>query len=349
MRAGRVSPECAWARDQSGGWAILSAMLLTTCPNCSAQFKVQPEQLNVRQGRVMCGRCRDVFNAFQSLTRIEEPEHGAQASTPAAREQEPGQHAQDTMQDVADPLFLREEPSALPAAFSAAGPADMPNPDRLPPGAIKLESVEDLEGTSSSTAMHTWSAAMHGGQLTQRATQAPGDNPLLASNGQRRITAPPRTRTWAAGSVLLALVLTLQATFVFRSAVAQAVPEARGVLVKACDFAGCNIAWGRDEAAIRIEASDLIETPGKTGRILLTATVANRGKFQQDFPSLELKLTDNGNQVLLSRILVPAEYLGRVPTRDEGLAANAELFVNLTVEIAGKLPASGYGVRAFYP
>ena len=48
-------------------------MLLTICPNCSAQFKVQPEQLNVRQGRVMCGRCRQVFNAFQSLTRVEEP------------------------------------------------------------------------------------------------------------------------------------------------------------------------------------------------------------------------------------------------------------------------------------
>ena len=46
-------------------------MLLTTCPNCQAQFKVSPDQLNVRSGRVMCGRCRHVFNSFESLQRID--------------------------------------------------------------------------------------------------------------------------------------------------------------------------------------------------------------------------------------------------------------------------------------
>jgi predicted Zn finger-like uncharacterized protein len=46
-------------------------MLLTTCPKCQAQFKVSPEQLNVRSGRVMCGRCRHVFNSFESLQRID--------------------------------------------------------------------------------------------------------------------------------------------------------------------------------------------------------------------------------------------------------------------------------------
>ena len=47
-------------------------MLLTTCTTCAAQFKVLPEHLNVRQGRVMCGRCRTVFNAFETLKRVED-------------------------------------------------------------------------------------------------------------------------------------------------------------------------------------------------------------------------------------------------------------------------------------
>ena len=61
-------------------------MLQTTCPNCNAQFKVQPEQLNIRQGRVMCGRCRHVFNAFQFLERVTEsiPVAGNLAPKPAA-------------------------------------------------------------------------------------------------------------------------------------------------------------------------------------------------------------------------------------------------------------------------
>ena len=55
-------------------------MLLTTCPTCGAQFKVQTAQLNVRQGRVMCGRCRNVFNAFESLQRHQQAEGSADSN-----------------------------------------------------------------------------------------------------------------------------------------------------------------------------------------------------------------------------------------------------------------------------
>ena len=92
----------------------------------------------------------------------------------------------------------------------------------------------------------------------------------------------------------------------------------------------------------------MIETPGKAGRILLTATLANRGLMPQDLPLLELKLTDNANQVILSRVLRPDEYMGRKPGRDENLAPNVELYVNLSLELVTKAQASGYGVRAFY-
>ena len=80
----------------------------------------------------------------------------------------------------------------------------------------------------------------------------------------------------------------------------------------------------------------------------MTATIANRGTYAQDYPALELKLTDNSNQVLISRLFAPSDYLGRVPSAEEALPANAELFVNIGIEVAGKLPASGYGVRAYY-
>jgi len=48
-------------------------------------------------------------------------------------------------------------------------------------------------------------------------------------------------------------------------------------------------------------------------------------------------------------VLAPEDYLGRVPTPDEGLLPNAELYVNLNLELTGKLNASGYEVRALYP
>ena len=48
--------------------------MVTSCPACTTTFRVTPEQLKVRQGKVRCGKCRGVFDAFKSLaTLADEP------------------------------------------------------------------------------------------------------------------------------------------------------------------------------------------------------------------------------------------------------------------------------------
>ncbi|MGZ5649300.1 MAG: MJ0042-type zinc finger domain-containing protein, partial [Usitatibacter sp.] len=61
-------------------------MLITTCTHCKAKFRVSPQQLNAKQGQVRCGRCRAVFNGFQSLERFPDDDTGARLL--AAREAE---------------------------------------------------------------------------------------------------------------------------------------------------------------------------------------------------------------------------------------------------------------------
>jgi len=41
--------------------------VFTRCPTCSTTFRVTPEQLKARLGRVRCGQCKAVFNALDSL------------------------------------------------------------------------------------------------------------------------------------------------------------------------------------------------------------------------------------------------------------------------------------------
>ena len=62
--------------------------MLTRCPACATSFRVTPEQLKLRAGKVRCGKCQTVFNAIDSL--LESPVHGTTAgpvptplSTPA--------------------------------------------------------------------------------------------------------------------------------------------------------------------------------------------------------------------------------------------------------------------------
>ncbi len=56
--------------------------MLTRCPSCATHFRVTPEQLKARSGRVRCGQCQNVFNALDSL--IEEPLVVAMPPTAAA-------------------------------------------------------------------------------------------------------------------------------------------------------------------------------------------------------------------------------------------------------------------------
>ena len=320
----------------------------------------------------MCGRCRNVFNAFQSLTRVAEDEAVANisAASPAASRpmvapvtaQPAAITGNAASPELTDAIFLREEPLPLSADFSQTDFASdvrerEPLASYAPVSARALSptnslQLEDIDDETSFTEAATGAPAASGSLLPaypEAAEETRGDNPLLAPNpAYRQPSAPSRKGLWITGTVILLLSLTAQLAYAYRSIVTQSWPQLRPAFASACEQIGCSLSWGRDESAIRIEASDLIELPGKTGRILLTATLVNRSMLRQDLPALELKLTDNANQVMLSRILQPADYLGRVPAKDESLAPNVEMYVNLSFEITQKAPASGYGVRAFY-
>jgi predicted Zn finger-like uncharacterized protein len=324
-------------------------MLLTTCPNCAAQFKVQPEQLNVRQGRVMCGRCRQVFDAFQSLTRIEDAAIDAAATSVGVAAVRPAETEAPTSLSATDAIFMRSEPAPFPELT----------------GAEPLSQAADAGSAMHSEAVGQ--AVDPGAPYSPEATatvernpsRAPGaavpglilesENPLLAEPPLAFQRAPARNGPWTGAAILLAVVLVAQLVYMFRSQIALQFPLIRPGMVAICDWAGCTVPRSRDESAIRIEASDLVEAPGRTGRILLTATISNRSAAAQEYPALELRLSDSSNQAVLSRVFSPADYLGRAIAREESIAPGGEVFVNMQIELLSKTPASGYGVRAFYP
>lgn len=50
--------------------------LITRCPHCATTFRLTPLHLQAHGGDVRCGRCAQVFNAFSTLSTIQEPETG---------------------------------------------------------------------------------------------------------------------------------------------------------------------------------------------------------------------------------------------------------------------------------
>lgn len=67
--------------------------MVTSCPACTTTFRITPEQLKKREGKVRCGKCSGVFDAFKSLATL--PDQGLVAEG-AADTVEPSAHAGPT-------------------------------------------------------------------------------------------------------------------------------------------------------------------------------------------------------------------------------------------------------------
>jgi predicted Zn finger-like uncharacterized protein len=285
-------------------------MLITTCAHCHARFRVSPQQLNVKQGQVRCGKCQQVFSGFQSLVRVPDDDTGARL------------------------LALREREEAAARAIE----------EPLPP-------VEDLSaelGAPHGLDLEVEPEPRPAPSAPQPAAEPPRFAPVPQLTFDAPLPARRLSRAWSAGVVLLSLVLASELAYAYRSTIAQRYPPLRPPLEAACAWIECTVPWARDNASLKLEESDLLEVPGRPGEIALTARIRNLGSEVQEYPHLELTLTDLGGQVAVRRVLRPVDYLGRALVRGDVLPPGNEILLQLRLEVP-RVKATGYELLLFYP
>ncbi|CAM5359554.1 DUF3426 domain-containing protein [Thauera mechernichensis] len=171
---------------------------------------------------------------------------------------------------------------------------------------------------------------------------------LDATYGKPRHTPHPAARAAAtlAFTVLLFL-LGAQLTYLYRVEIARELPGLRTVLSAACAHAGCTVPYPRDADRIAIDSSDLQSEPGRPGHYLLHATLNNRADYPQQWPHLELTLTDAGDNPISRRVLAPSDWL---PAGQVAPAFPARNVVGLRIPFAAPgLAPTGYRIYAFFP
>ena len=302
--------------------------MLTRCPACETHFRVTAEQLKARAGRVRCGECQHVFNALDSL--IEEPMLVAAPPAP-----------ESPLQSVAPVLSGAE---AVPAAHPdveeleiAVPPA--PTPEPIP--AIVADEQQDL-----ATALPLEAEEPPAPEATE-AAEPEADVPDWSETFPEP-PPPPRRWPWVIGSLAASAAIGLQAAVAFRVELAVLWPETRPALVALCDFADCEVGLPTKVALVSIEASDLVPDKEHTGRLALTATLKNRAPFTQQFPHLELTLTDTADKAIARKVLAPTDYLPPKTALANGMSSNADIMVTIGVD-PGEMTASGYRLYLFYP
>jgi hypothetical protein len=155
------------------------------------------------------------------------------------------------------------------------------------------------------------------------------------------------------GSIVALIGLLLQAVYYYRIELAVLRPDLRPLLQTACKPLHCDVPRPRSIDTLGIDTSDLRPDPQQPGHLTLTATLRSKAVYAQEWPMLELTLTDVADRNLAVKHFAASDYLPKDKDNDgkriaAGFPANGEIAVVLPLDV-GDLPAAGYRLYIFYP
>ena len=327
--------------------------MLTRCPHCRTAFRVTREQLLVRDGKVRCGACRRAFNAMGYL------DHGAghmpeTVPVPAP----PAASADDTLPEdtpLLETLMFPEKTAAGEEEDLFAGMLPVLPDIGADPAAASREtrhvslpgSIDELQASSAAHRPDPIDELL-ARENTDDAPMREDDEETEAAGVSRWSDTPPETIADAAAyplwpfvlvSSLLAFLLFFQAAYHYRGELGRQSPVALRI------FSAFNIRvpLAREAEWLSIDASDLSPMT-RPGHFQLTATLRNQFRYPQDWPQLEISLTDSYYNILARRVFSAAEYL---PADAPPAFAPGDTSLRLELE-AGDLNPSGYRLYLFY-
>lgn len=339
----------------------------TRCPVCSTVFRVTSEQLRLKAGKVRCGHCQAVFNAFEAFLPDTPAETDQAESTPenvsespapslvgpeysAPTEEEPVPVTQALQPAVIAESGFAEAVAAADSALEAPLAALPENLASSPEPPIPAEERAESSSPRLETLEESTSAAREAGLVAARElADAPGYNRwaagTLAGGGLGGFEGDtPHRAVWpfVTVAVLLSVILFGQLLHHFRTDLVRRWPSVAAIF----EFAAVDVPLPRNSELVAIETSDL-QSDNARGLFVLQATLHNRAGYAQAWPALELTLTDTSDTVVSRRVLTAPDYLP--PAADPAaFPANGEIAVKLWIE-AKNIGAAGYRLYVFYP
>ena len=296
-------------------------MLATRCPHCQTRFRVTPPQLELREGMVRCGACRESFNGREHLL------HGAEDMPPEELLSTEDLDGRMTLVDFGSLRANQNQPT--------------------PPSTMQDE-LDALSKAISDLQSKPWSAP----EETELSTESP---PMMATptpsfvEEARKREQSANTWKWVLwlGIPFLLIALLFQLSYFYRAEIAVRSPEAGRYLRALCSRVGCQVRLPEHIDLISLESSQLQPVTDHPGQFTLTALIRNQADTVQAWPSLELQLKTDVGQILVRKVFTPLNYLNPSEVK-KGFAAHAEQEIQISFELSSESPG-GFSVILFYP
>ena len=313
----------------------------TRCPHCQTIFRVTPEQLKARAGKVRCGHCQSVFNALDSLLDEETAgEYSIHSMSVAINAVPPESVSAARGADVTN-SSLADTSSSAASIPDGAEAQNAPGEESPPQGGdVPLDPAALQEIGRQSGLIHP-----------RDTTEIPGYSKWSEGVMATPFSIPedkPTRWPFALAAMLLLLALAGQIVFHFRGELAVSFPSLRPVLLSFSQILDSPLPLPARAELISIESSDLQTDTARGNLLMLNATLRNRARYGQSYPSIELSLTDVQDAAIARRVFAPREYLPARTPSDQPFPANSDLAIRLWIE-AKDISASGYRLFVFYP
>lgn len=279
-------------------------------------FKVVADQLKVSDGWVRCGHCDGVFDASAHFQAVAEPEllevHEAEEQDAPAPVVEP---AAATLPVTA----VDESPKDFATQFASHSPEE--DASVSAPLSSYLSAPEAADFPAQEDHVRSQDGADHRALYGSKKSS----KPLSSTKAEdvRRPSLPEVTFVQTAQrrekskrpfykmlAVLLALgllgILALQVLLHERDALAARYPALLPALEVVCQKMDCQINPPRVIEAVMIDSSSFTQTGPDAYR--LNVVLKNTRLAVVAMPALEVTLTGSQNEVLIRRVLLPAEF-----------------------------------------
>lgn len=332
--------------------------LITQCPACSTLFKVVPDQLRISDGWVRCGQCDEVFDANANIRSdvavTDAPQH-AQASHNTPTLAAPAADAVDIsvdIEEVAPATFTESEPqddAPLADVSEHVDPFLSKSPKELSDfsAAVSAASLKDELRTDAQASDGTPERRYM--QMFAPEAEAQADPKLSFMKPVRAPSVWTRRGVrsmLALCSILFTIAVVLQVVVHERNRLAVQYPELRSELTALCAAVGLEIEPLRQIESVVIDSSAFSKVRNEVYK--LSFTLRNTSATALATPAMELTLTDMQDQVLMRKVLNPADF-ATIPTV---MNAGVEVGATLPVSVRTPVPVervSGYRLLAFYP
>jgi len=336
--------------------------MITQCPGCQTRFRVPLDQVASSRGEVFCGECHAQFNALDHLVIEEGINQGKPTLTERAQKSDDSAHG--------NTLFLPIDEDAIANLLSDRAASNRPLENESQPGQNRvtdglppqltpitqssspdftdtlikqaLETPEEITEINDSAKNETDTSQFK----KQENVDASTSNPPPSTNEIEKYhlrqvlkTAPAERHQQPLWSTILALasIMLLMSTLGIEYMVVQREhfsqhPYFRPLLTTICPQIGCNIAPRRELSLLSIVDNRIETHPEAPEALLITAELTNRGPFEQNYPIVELVMTNIQQEVVANRNFYPDEYLPTFSRNNTGrFAANSSAQLELEV------------------